>query len=352
MADLDLSVACSFQLVLVTDASIRSAPKAKHHALTIVEEALSQNVEATCVTCQKAHKFNIEINTTANPTPLQWSLQADKSAVLVDDERYAPSCQFHGLKLTTPTFRTNAIYSTSPDDDGHVHQLDYSGIIKAVLQHAQRSLGTLSSPTTPQSWLYAPSHCKMSVNIDNTGPGFLDSTYEKVAQLTKTCARQIDILHMGRAHDSTLTSSSTITFPQSPSTLSPTQALSWIAFCLSAVQSCADPDLDLDLAHFASPTFSASDLLQALGMTQSVFASLMADHRTRCRDAIANAMLGMSSSGSRIAEFALTWANRELKDMDSDVVLARVKVKLLDGVYGRFSDSYLGVALLCLNTDM
>lgn len=364
MADLDLSIACSFQLVLVTDTSIGSTLQAKHHALSTVELALSQDVQATCVTCQKKHKFNIEFNPASKSRPLQWSTEVDLSPLSGDHEAPATGCQLHGLKLTTPTFRTSAIYSTSSENDGHVHQLDYSGMIKAVLRHAHRTLGTLSSGHAAHQWLYAPADRRMEVRIGNNDLGFLDSTYEKVEALTKVCSRQLDTLHMGRGQgkdpgttDAAQRSSSTINLDQAPSTLDSTQALAWIDFCLSAVQSCADPDFKLDLSTkgpFASPTFSASDLLQAFGTsltTQRFYDSKVADHQTRCQEAIASAMLAVSS-GSKIAELALNSANQELKNTTSDAVLANIKVKLLAGEYGRFSDSYLKVALLSLNTDM
>ncbi|KXT14534.1 hypothetical protein AC579_9122 [Pseudocercospora musae] len=349
-----------YKLVLVTDTSVGSTPQAKHHALTVIEEALSRHIEATCITCQKKHKFNIELNPAGKSAPLQWSTQVDPSPVL-DSLKSSPTrCLFQGLKLTTPTFQTNAIYSTSSDDDGHVHQLDYTGMIKAVLQHAHRNLGTLPSENPAPNWLYAPVDRQMEVHIGNDGLGFLDSTHEKVEQLTNLCSRQIDVLHMGRSHAKASTTSkfsSTIHFNQAPSALHPAEVLAWIDVCLSTVRRCADPEHDLDLSpkgQFASATFSASEMLRALAtsaMTQRFYGCMVADHQTRCQQAIANAMLAMSS-GSKIAELALGMANRRLQTTRSNAMLANIKVKLLEGAYGAFSDPYLRMALLSMNTDM
>ncbi|KAF7192154.1 hypothetical protein HII31_06540 [Pseudocercospora fuligena] len=346
------------------DTPVGAGLHSDHHALQRVARALSQGVEASCITCQKEHRFDIQINTTGNPSPFQWSVQLDQSAVPGELESSASSCQFHGLKLTTPSFRTTAIYSTSSEDDGHIHQLDYSGMIKAVLQHAHKTIVSLPSDRAPHHWLYAPANGPMEVRIGNDGLGFLDSTYGKVEELTKLCSRQIDVLHMGRSHiegrdteNVASWSSATIDFHQAPSTLDSAQALVWIDFCLSTVQSCADPELDLDLStkgQFASPTFSAFDMLQALGTsatTHRFYDSPIANAQTRCQEAIANAMLAMSS-GSKIAELALSLANQELKSTNSDAILANVKVKLLNGTYGKFSDPYLKMALLSLNTNM
>ncbi|EME80630.1 uncharacterized protein MYCFIDRAFT_84651 [Pseudocercospora fijiensis CIRAD86] len=333
--------------------ALSSTPSAFSEALIAIEsvfipagsEALCQeHVEATCITCQNKHGFPIEIDIYGNPRPLQWSIRADTSAVPQDLEETHPACQFHGLELSTPTFRTNAIYSTSCGDDGHVHQLDYTGMIKAVLQHAHRVLGTLSSQNAPHHWLYAPAHCRMGVRIGNDGIGFLDSTYERVEHLTRVCARQIDMLHMGQSHTTAPapanSASSTIDFTQSPSTLDSSQALAWTDVCLSTLRTCADAEhtsFTQDLSshgRFGSPTFATSDFLQALGTSAAsrrFYESLIASTQKKCEEMLATAM-GAMASGSKIAELALERANRELKIADSDAVLATIKVKLLAGL--------------------
>lgn len=366
MDDLNLSVSYSFQLVLAQavlyPSTTRNDPKT-NNALQAVRKALTQPMTGTCITCHEQHFFAVPVNNDITRTSTEkWTIEADSTAQPSpeDLESAGPLVKFHGIRITTPQFRTGTMQSTTRSGQ-HIHQINYEATLEAVFQHLDNFFGHLAASGISGSWLYPSAQCKAVVDVRNEGIGFMDSTYARVETMKKVCARQIDGLLQGRsgfdlkAADcySGSAEPSAIVFDQAPSTITSAQALAWIETCLSLLRYCAKVDEESfedaisDGGELLSATLSSLrflDTVDVLTSTYDFYEAQMRESAHIYQENLAKAMLVLGA-GSGLGSLMLFRANTELKDAEPKAVLDKIGEKLKGGVYGEFGPRYVRDAI-------